>query len=40
MHGIQVLMAKNYIDNLATRRIDPDPEQAPIIVKLFECRSR
>jgi len=65
MHGIKVLMAKNYIDklgeevrkgmiekarqghwptvapvgyrnNLATHRIQPDPERAPIIVKLFE----
>ena len=65
MHGIKVLMAKNYIDNLGeevhkgmlekarqghwpsfapigyvnspvTRRIDPDPERAPIITKLFE----
>jgi len=65
MHGIKVLMAKNYIDNLgeevrkgmiekarqghwptvapvgyqnnlATHRIEPDPERAPIIVKLFE----
>jgi DNA invertase Pin-like site-specific DNA recombinase len=65
MHGIKVLMAKNYIDNLgeevrkgmiekarqghrptvarvgyqnnlATDRIEPDPERAPIIVKLFE----
>ena len=65
MHGIKVLMAKNYIDNLgeevrkgmiekarqghwptvapvgyvnnlASHRIEPDPERAPIIVKLFE----
>jgi len=65
MHGIKVLMAKNYIDNLgeevrkgmiekarqghwptvapvgyqnnrATHRIEPDPERAPIIAKLFE----
>ena len=65
MHGIKVLMAKNYIDNLgeevrkgmiekarqghwptvapvgyqnnlATHRIEPDPQRAPIIVKLFE----
>ncbi len=65
MHGIKVLMAKNYIDNLGeevrkgndregqagplahccavgyqnnlvTHRIEPDPERAPIIIKLFE----
>jgi DNA invertase Pin-like site-specific DNA recombinase len=65
MHGIKVLMAKNYIDNLGeevrkgmiekarqghwptvapagyqnnrvTHRIEPDPERAPIVVKLFE----
>ena len=65
MHGIKVLLAKNYIDNLgeevrkgmiekarqghwptvapvgyvnnaATHRIEPDPDRAPIIVKLFE----
>lgn len=65
MHGIKVLMAKNYIDNLgeevrkgmiekarqghwptvapvgyqnnlATHRIEPDPDRAPGIVKLFE----
>src|SRR5258708_11942826 len=65
MHGIKVLMAKNYIDNLGeevrkgmiekarqghwptvapvgyvnnlvSHRIEPDPERAPIIVKLFE----
>ncbi len=65
MHGIKVLMAKNYIDNLGeevrkgmlekarqghwpsvapvgylnspvTRRIEPDSERAPVIVKLFE----
>ena len=65
MHGIKVLMAKNYIDNLgeevrkgmiekarqghwptvapvgyqnnrSTHRIEPDPERAPIVVKLFE----
>jgi site-specific DNA recombinase len=65
MHGIKVLMAKNYIDNLgeevrkgmiekarqghwptvapvgyqnnlATHRIEPDPQRAPIIVQLFE----
>jgi len=65
MHGIKVLMAKNYIDNLgeevrkgmiekarqghwptvapvgyqnnrSTHRIGPDPERAPIVVKLFE----
>ena len=65
MHGIKVLMAKNYIDNLgeevrkgmiekarqghwptvapvgyvnnpATHRIEPDPDRAPIIMKLFE----
>jgi hypothetical protein len=67
MHGIKVLMAKNYIDNLgeevrkgmiekagplatvapvgyqnnlATHRIEPDPERAPIIVKLFEWYAR
>jgi DNA invertase Pin-like site-specific DNA recombinase len=65
MHGIKVLMAKNYIDNLgeevrkgmiekarqghwptvapvgyqnnrSTHRIEPDPERAPIVAKLFE----
>lgn len=65
MHGIKVLMAKNYIDNLgeevrkgmiekarqghwptvapvgyqnnlATHRIEPDPDRAPGIVTLFE----
>jgi site-specific DNA recombinase len=65
MHGIKVLMAKNYIDNLGeevrkgmiekarqghwptvapvgyvnnlvSHRIEPDPERAPIIVKLFK----
>jgi site-specific DNA recombinase len=65
MHGIKVLMAKNYIDNLGeevrkgmiekarqnhwptvapvgyvnnlvSHRIEPDPERAPIIVKLYE----
>lgn len=65
MHGIKVLMGKNYIDNLgeevrkgmiekarqghwptvapvgyvnnaATHRIEPDPDRAPIVVKLFE----
>jgi site-specific DNA recombinase len=68
MHGIKVLMAKNYIDNLseetskgllekaeegiwplrapigyrnvsradAKRIIEPDPETAPLVVKLFE----
>jgi site-specific DNA recombinase len=64
-HGIKVLMAKNYVDNLGeevrkgmlekarqghwptvapigyvnspvTRKIEPDPERAPIITKLFE----
>src|SRR5215467_5527161 len=69
MHGIKVLMAKNYIDNLSEEArkgmqekaeqgiwptvaplgyrnvvgpdgkkiIEPDPEAAPIIVRLFEC---
>ena len=65
MHGIRVLMAKNYIDNLSeevkkglqekadqghwptvapvgylnnrrTHLIEPDPERAPAIKKLFE----
>jgi site-specific DNA recombinase len=65
MHGIKVLMAKNYIDNLGeevrkgmlekarqghwpsfapigyinsplTRRIEPDLQRAPLIVKVFE----
>jgi site-specific DNA recombinase len=65
LHGIKVLMAKNYIDNLSeevrkgmlekasqghwpsfapvgylnnlqTRRIEPDPVRAPVIAKMFE----
>jgi site-specific DNA recombinase len=65
LHGIKVLMAKNYIDNLGeevrkgmlekarqghwpsyapvgyrnnpvTHRIEPDPERAPVIAKVFE----
>ena len=65
MHGIKVLMAKNYVDNLseevkkglrekaeqghwpsvapvgyvnnlATHRIEPDPQRAPLIAALFD----
>lgn len=67
MHGIKVLMAKNYIDNLSeetkkgmyekaaqgiypskapigyinvekngSKRIEPDPDMAPLVIKLFE----
>ena len=66
MHGIKVLMAKNYVDNLgeevkkgmrekaeqghwpsmapigyvnnlATHRIEPDPQRAPLIAELFQA---
>src|ERR1700692_4736478 len=47
MHGIKVLMAKNYIDNLseetqkgmrekAEQGIYPDPDFAPLVTRLFE----
>ena len=36
LHGIKVLMAKNYVDNLATHRIEADPTRGPLIAKLFE----